>query len=91
MCEWADAASLQQRNRLTADLPANDLPPRYAINSTDKSANTAATRHVGMWASAGLRSVRELSVAAGLSLTAFIQKSPLPIRRVGGQGRAARL
>ncbi len=64
-----DAAALPERDRLASDLPAGDLPGDGALDCADQSSDRPPRRHQPMPASAGLRHLWKLPVAAGLSLS----------------------
>jgi hypothetical protein len=71
MRQRPDAAALQERNRYAADLRACDLPVSAAHNSTAPGASPAAAGHHSLPAGAGLRSLRQLPLAAGLPLEEY--------------------
>src|SRR5262249_34221056 len=74
VCGRRDATAVQQCHRHAADVSAGHLPTHFAVAGADRSANDPSDRHVRVPASAGLQSIRELPLAAGLSLTRRFQE-----------------
>src|SRR5258708_6034732 len=64
----ADAAVMREFNRSAADLSSDGLSARPAFDGAAQPADPSPARHVTVPAGAGLRQVRQLSVAAGVSL-----------------------
>lgn len=68
MCERADAAAVSKRDRSAADLSCNDLSDRRAFARSPQPSRAPTSGHLTMQAGAGLRFLRQLPMAAGLSL-----------------------
>ena len=65
---WPDAAALREYDRPASDLSAGDLPDDSPVDTADQPSEPPASRHIAMPASARLRHVWKLPVAAGLSI-----------------------
>src|SRR5262245_24869793 len=68
MRERPDAASMQQRARSGADLPADSLSNRLALDRTHQPSEYPANWDLAMPSGPDLRPVRQLPLARGLPL-----------------------